>query len=70
VRRHRSVGVRVAALLHALLQGANLTARLVETLLPIALGGAIFFVAARLLRVEELDQAVQAIAGRFRRRRK
>jgi putative peptidoglycan lipid II flippase len=56
--------------LHALLQGDGLTARFVETFLPIAFGGVVFFVAARLLRVQELDQAVQAVAGRFLRRRR
>jgi hypothetical protein len=47
----------------------GLRVRLIETLVPIAVGGLVFFVAARLLRIRELDQAVQAIAGRFMRRR-
>jgi putative peptidoglycan lipid II flippase len=54
----------------ALLGDRGLSTRLVETLVPIAVGGIVFFVAARLLRVRELDQAVQAVAGRFMRRRK
>ena len=52
----------------ALLGDRGLKARLVETLVPIAVGGLVFFVAARVLRVRELDQAVQAIMGRFMRR--
>ncbi len=43
--------------------------RLVETIIPIAVGALVFFASARLLRVKELDQAVDAVAGRFRRRR-
>lgn len=43
--------------------------RLVETIIPIAVGALVFFASARLLRVKELDQAVGVIAGRFRRRR-
>ena len=48
----------------------GLWVRLVEALVPIAVGGVVFFVSARLLRVAELDQAIQAVAGRFMRRRK
>ncbi len=43
--------------------------RLIETFVPIAVGGLVFFVAARILGVKELDQAVQSITGRFRRRK-
>ncbi|HKS30708.1 MAG TPA: hypothetical protein VJS44_23095, partial [Pyrinomonadaceae bacterium] len=39
-----------------------------ETFLPIITGGLVFLAAARLLRVRELDQAIEAILGRFRRR--
>lgn len=39
-----------------------------ETFIPMATGGVVFVVAARLLRVRELNQAIEAIAGRFRRR--
>ncbi|MCA1556955.1 MAG: murein biosynthesis integral membrane protein MurJ [Acidobacteria bacterium] len=42
---------------------------LIETFVPIATGGLVFLVAARLLRVRELNQAVEAIMGRFRHRR-
>ncbi|MGH9900431.1 MAG: murein biosynthesis integral membrane protein MurJ [Pyrinomonadaceae bacterium] len=48
--------------------GRGLGARLVETFVPMAAGGVVFFVAARLLRVQELDQALRAVAGRFMRR--
>jgi putative peptidoglycan lipid II flippase len=43
--------------------------RLTETFVPIAVGSVVFFVVARFLRVRELDQAVQALTGRFRRKR-
>lgn len=43
--------------------------RLIETFVPIALGGIVFVVMAKLLKVKELDQFVNAIAGRFLRRR-
>jgi len=58
------------AWLHAALGGRSLTARLIETFVPIAFGGAVFLISARLLGVEELKQAVEAVAGRFLRRRK
>jgi putative peptidoglycan lipid II flippase len=41
---------------------------LVETFIPILTGGLVFLVAARLLRVRELNQAVDSLAARFRRR--
>jgi putative peptidoglycan lipid II flippase len=41
---------------------------LIETFVPIAAGGLVFVVVARLLRVREMDQAIEAIMGRFRRR--
>jgi putative peptidoglycan lipid II flippase len=41
---------------------------LVETFVPIMTGGLVFLVAARLLRVRELNQAVDALTSRFRRR--
>lgn len=53
-----------------LLGTQTLSARLIETFVPILVGGAVFLAAARLLRVEELSQAQQAFMGRFRRRRK
>lgn len=56
-------------LLVRLLGARGFVPRLIETFVPIAVGGAVFFVAARLLRVEELNQAVNALAGRFVRRR-
>lgn len=49
--------------------GRGLGARLVEALVPMCVGGVVFFAVARLLRVEELNQAIQAVAGRFMRRR-
>jgi putative peptidoglycan lipid II flippase len=41
----------------------------IETFVPIATGGLVFLVAARLLRVREMNQAVEAVMSRFRRRR-
>jgi putative peptidoglycan lipid II flippase len=41
---------------------------LIETFVPIVTGGLVFLVAARLLRVRELNQAVEALTSRFRRR--
>lgn len=46
---------------------ATLTARVVETFAPIAVGVAVFLIAARLLRIEEMSAAVRAVAGRFKR---
>ncbi len=43
--------------------------RLLETFVPIAVGGLVFFIAARILKVKELDQAMQSILGRFKRRK-
>ncbi|HEV2704426.1 MAG TPA: murein biosynthesis integral membrane protein MurJ [Pyrinomonadaceae bacterium] len=57
------------AWLHAALGGRSLTTRLIETFVPIAVGGAVFLISARLLGVEELRQAIQAVTGRFLRRR-
>lgn len=45
-------------------------ARLAETLVPMAAGGVVFVLTAKLLRVRELEQAVGALAGRFLRRRR
>lgn len=41
----------------------------IETFVPIATGGLVFLLAAKLLRVRELNQAIEAVTGRFRRRR-
>ncbi|HEV2762649.1 MAG TPA: murein biosynthesis integral membrane protein MurJ, partial [Pyrinomonadaceae bacterium] len=43
-----------------LLGGQSLWARLADTFVPIAAGALVFFFTARLLRIEELDSAVQA----------
>ena len=56
--------------LFTLLGAQTLGARSIETFVPIAVGGGVFLAAARLLRVEELAQAQQALAGRFMSRRK
>jgi putative peptidoglycan lipid II flippase len=41
---------------------------LIETFVPIAMGGLVFLLAAKLLRVRELNQAIEALTSRFRRR--
>jgi len=43
--------------------------RLIEAFVPIAIGGTAFLVLAKLLKIQELDQFVNAIAGRFLRRK-
>ncbi|MBC7910528.1 MAG: murein biosynthesis integral membrane protein MurJ [Pyrinomonadaceae bacterium] len=48
---------------------ASFFVRLIETFVPIAVGGVVFFIAARLLGVSELNQAIQSIMGRFKRRK-
>jgi putative peptidoglycan lipid II flippase len=53
------------ALLAVLLREHTLIARLVVALVPIIIGGAVFFMVARLLRISELSDAAGAIAGRF-----
>ncbi len=40
--------------------------KLIETLVPIALGGSVFFVAAKLLRVGEIDKLYNAFARKLR----
>jgi putative peptidoglycan lipid II flippase len=55
--------------LHGVFGGRGLGARLIEALVPMLVGGVVFFAVARLLRVEELNQATQAVLGRFMRGR-
>ncbi len=43
-----------------------LTVRLIEAFVPIALGGIVFIIAAKLLRINELEQAVNAIRRKLR----
>ena len=57
------------AWLFGVLGGRGFVPRLVETFVPIAVGGAAFLLAAKMLRVRELDQATRAFVGRFIRRR-
>ena len=55
--------------LHAQLGSSTLPARLAEAFIPIAVGGAVFLLAAKLLRVQELEQAIRAFTARFSRPR-
>lgn len=56
-------------LLFSLFDRPTLAARFLEASVPIAVGAILFFATAKLLRIEELDEAVEAVAGRFLRRR-
>lgn len=42
---------------------------LIEAFVPIGIGGLVFVIFAKLLKIKELDQFINAIAGRFLRRR-
>lgn len=55
-------------LLDPLLPGKTLLVRLAEALIPIAIGCVVFFFTAKALRVRELDQALNELRRRFRRR--
>jgi putative peptidoglycan lipid II flippase len=46
---------------------AGIALKLVSVLVAIILAAIVFYVACRLLRIEELDEAVEPIAGRFLR---
>ncbi len=52
-------------LLKSLFTGKSLTADAIEALVPIAVGGIVFFVAAKLLRVTEIDKLYAMVAKRF-----
>jgi putative peptidoglycan lipid II flippase len=52
-------------LLRSLFTGKSLTADAVEAFVPIAVGGITFFVAAKLLRVTEIDKLYAMITRRF-----
>lgn len=54
-------------LLHAQLGGTTLVNHAVEALVPIVLGGATFMIAAKILRVKELEQAIGTIRRKFAR---
>lgn len=47
--------------------GRGFAARLFEAFVPIAVGGGVFLLAAKALRVHELEQFIDALAARFRR---
>ena len=46
---------------------AGIVLKLVRVSASIALAAIAFYIACRLLRIEELDEAIEAIAGRFLR---
>jgi putative peptidoglycan lipid II flippase len=48
--------------------GSNFSARLLNVLVSVAVGAGVFYLVAHLLRVEELNAAVGAVAGRFIKR--
>jgi hypothetical protein len=45
----------------------GLALQLVRVVASITLAGVVFYLACRMLRIEELDDAIDAIAGRFLR---
>ncbi len=53
--------------LHAMLGGAGIVAKAVECFVPIGLGGLIFFAAAKLLRVHEVDKIYRTVARKLGR---
>jgi putative peptidoglycan lipid II flippase len=55
--------------LHNTFGAANLIFRLIEVLIPIAIGGLFFVVTAKLLGVAELNQAYNAFARKFGRKK-
>ena len=55
--------------LHQTFGAANLIFKLIEVLIPIALGGICFIVVAKLLRVAELESAYNAFARKFGRKK-
>jgi putative peptidoglycan lipid II flippase len=48
----------------------GLISHLIETLVPIGIGGIVFLMIAKLLKIQELDQFINAIAGRFLKKAK
>jgi putative peptidoglycan lipid II flippase len=55
--------------LHQTFGAANLIFKLIEVLIPIALGGICFIIVAKLLRVAELESAYNAFARKFGRKK-
>lgn len=55
--------------LHRAFSAANFIFKLIEVLIPIALGGICFIVAAKLLRIAELESAYNAFARKFGRKK-
>jgi putative peptidoglycan lipid II flippase len=53
--------------LHRQFGGANLLFKLIECFVPITLGGAVFFAAAKILRVGEIDKIYNAFARKLKR---
>lgn len=54
--------------LHAQFGGKNLIAKLIECFIPIGLGGIVFLVAAKLLRISEIDKIYNAFARKLGRK--
>jgi len=54
--------------LHRQLGGKNITATLIECFVPIGLGGIVFFVTAKLLRISEIDKLYNAFARKLGRK--
>ncbi len=54
--------------LHQQLGGKNLLAKLIEAFLPIGLGGIVFVIAAKLLKISEIDKLYNAVARKLGRK--
>jgi len=52
--------------LHRFFGASNLLYKLIETFLPIALGGIVFFAAAKILRISEIDKLYNTLARKLR----
>lgn len=54
--------------LHQQFSGKNLFAKLIEAFLPIAIGGIVFLISAKLLRISEIDKLYNAFARKLGRK--
>ena len=48
--------------------GKNLLVKMIEAFVPIAAGGLTFLIAAKILGVKELNQAIDAVMRKFKRK--
>ena len=55
-------------LLHSTFDGRGFTMRLIETMVPIAVAGVVFVIAAKLLRIDEIEKIYRAFSRKLGRR--